>query len=334
MAIEKFLVITTINAPNDAIKKFAALGDWQIVLIGDRKSPVCERAPMDRVTFLSIEDQKSLGFRVHDELPYNHYGRKNLGYLYALKQGARIIADTDDDNIPYPNWGSIVTKPSPASFAVAGCDYFNIYAPFTNEFVWPRGFPLNRLQQNNEAFLSRENGQLDDVAVWQGLADLDPDVDAIHRLVFAKEIKFAKHPPVVLNQGVYCPFNSQNTIWSSDVFPLLYLPVDVSFRFTDILRGYVAQPCLWKLGKRLGFTEATVYQERNLHNLMRDFESEIPVYTQIERVVEIMSALELAGDPASNLQSIYNALCTDGITTEKENSVIEAWIEDVGQFSQ
>jgi hypothetical protein len=37
-------------------------------------------------------------------LPENHYARKNLGYIRAVRLGAESIFDTDDDNAPSPWW--------------------------------------------------------------------------------------------------------------------------------------------------------------------------------------------------------------------------------------
>ena len=51
----------------------------------------------------------------------------------------------------------------------------------------------------------------------------------------------------------------------------MYLPAFVSFRFTDILRGYVAQRIMWDYGLRLGFLPPNVFQKRNEHDLMADF---------------------------------------------------------------
>ena len=33
-----------------------------------------------------------------DSLPWNSFGRKNVGYLFAIARGAQIIFDFDDDN--------------------------------------------------------------------------------------------------------------------------------------------------------------------------------------------------------------------------------------------
>ena len=50
------------------------------------------------VIFLSSEDQKNFGNQFVDSLPWNSFGRKNVGYLYAIAHGAKVIWDFDDDN--------------------------------------------------------------------------------------------------------------------------------------------------------------------------------------------------------------------------------------------
>jgi hypothetical protein len=52
----------------------------------------------------SIKSQNKLDFKLAKFLPLNHYARKNLGYLIAIKSGAEIIIETDDDNIPAINF--------------------------------------------------------------------------------------------------------------------------------------------------------------------------------------------------------------------------------------
>jgi len=45
---------------------------------------------VDGVTFLSPEDQEKLPYRIAAQLPWNHFGRKNIGYLYAIDHGAKV----------------------------------------------------------------------------------------------------------------------------------------------------------------------------------------------------------------------------------------------------
>ena len=200
-----------------------------------------------------------LGYDLVDVCPYNHYTRKNIGYLYAIQHGADVIYDTDDDNLPYDDWRLYDFVCSRQ--IVSRLKFVNIYKYFTEELIWPRGYPLDDI--HGRTTLGSEEISPVEVGIWQGLVDNDPDVDAIYRLAVNKEVRFEDNPPVVLERGYYCPFNSQNTFWSKRTFPYLYLPATTSFRFTDILRGYIAQRLLWEQNLHLGFTGATVYQERN-----------------------------------------------------------------------
>ncbi|OON67334.1 STELLO glycosyltransferase family protein [Hymenobacter sp. CRA2] len=322
------IVITSIFAPTKAVTKFASLPDYQLVVAGDKKSPADWSEP--NVAYLSVADQEALGFRMFDKLPFNHYGRKMMGYLHAIRQGAQVIIDTDDDNIPYDDWtfpfmeGEFDVSPS-------GKGFVNIYKNFTSHHIWPRGYPLD-LILNQEQVLKDDQLQKQNVkiGVWQGLADSDPDVDAIYRLVDNTEVFFDKRTPIVLAEGTLCPFNSQNTAVRRELFPLLYLPAYVTFRFTDILRGLIAQPIMWAHGYRLGFTEATVLQERNPHDYVKDFESEIPCYLHPNRVI---AAVNRAIDPAvsvgENLRRAYAELAKESIVTEQELELLDLWLADL-----
>jgi hypothetical protein len=324
----RFIVVTTINPPSRAIEAYASLRDWQLVVVGDRSTPSswqCRGA-----IYLSPSDQKKLGLRVAKLTPWNHYCRKMIGYLYAMSQGAVLIADTDDDNIPLANWGCL---PFEGEFpTVFGEGFKNIYKFFTDEFVWPRGYPLQHLladRSTDELRTARSK-----VGVWQFLANGDPDVDAIYRMVFGKRINFRQNPAIVLGENLVSPFNSQNTFFTKEMFPLLYLPGYVSFRFTDILRSLVAQPIMWNCGCRLGFGPPTVRQERNPHDHLKDFESEIPVYLYSEKIVDsLREAIKRRVSIEDSIMIAYRVLLRNGIVKKQEIGLLKAWIEDLRDLS-
>ena len=326
------IVITSIFAPTEAVAKFAKLTEHQLVVAGDKKSPATWSEP--NVTYLSVADQEAAGFRLSEKLPFNHYGRKMIGYLHAIRAGAEVIIDTDDDNIPYDNWSFPATEGTFAT-SPANQGFMNIYKNFTSHHIWPRGYPLDLILDENhnlkENELTQETAK---IGIWQGLADSDPDVDAIYRLVDNTEVFFDKRPPIVLAEGTLCPFNSQNTAVRRELFPLLYLPAYVTFRFTDILRGLVAQPILWAHGYRLGFTEATVIQVRNPHDYMKDFESEIPCYLHPNHVIEAVSgAIDPANQVGENLRLAYAALAAKNIVTAQEIELLDLWLADIAALT-
>ncbi|HSU65409.1 MAG TPA: STELLO glycosyltransferase family protein [Tepidisphaeraceae bacterium] len=327
---ERAVVITTIFPPTEVVRKFAAMSGWRLVVAGDRKTPADWAHP--GVTFLSGADQERSGYRIARELPWNHYCRKMIGYVRAIRMGAQVIVDTDDDNIPKPDWSFPEFE---GEFLTTGnrLGFINVYRLFTGQTIWPRGFPLELLT-SPQAAPTRDQltPAVSRVGIWQGLADGDPDVDAIYRLTNNTACYFNDGPPVVLGEGTVCPFNSQNTAYHRELFPLLYMPAHVTFRFTDILRGLVAQPILWAAGWRLGFTKATVVQERNPHNYLKDFESEIPCYLHAAKVIDVVGSVVSSRLPVlENLVRAYRELVRVGIVPDRELPLLDAWLEDVGQ---
>jgi hypothetical protein len=130
----------------------------------------------------------------------------------------------------------------------------------------------------------------------------------------------------------WCPFNSQNTSWWPQAYPLLYLPAHCSFRMTDIWRSFVAQRIAWANDWGILFHEPTVWQDRNEHNLMRDFADEVPGYLHNREMGAALAALELKpgvehlGD---NLRSCYETLVRRGWVGEAELPLLEAWLADL-----
>jgi hypothetical protein len=319
----RHIVITSIFPPTEAVGAFARVGGWSVVVVGDQKTPPGWRA--DGVEYLSPEWQEQSAFSLARVIPWNHYSRKMIGYLHAIASHAVAIADTDDDNIPYEHWGF---PPAAGTFEVATASpFYNVYSRYTDARVWPRGYPLRFVRDRTAPKFVRAEAR---VGVWQALADGEPDVDAIYRLTVGEQVVFDDHEPIVLDEGTVCPFNSQNTLFFAEVFPLLYLPTTVTFRFTDILRSLVAQPILWAAGLRLGFLGATVRQERNDHELLDDFESEIPVYLHSQdAVAAIREAVSPARTIEDNLRAAYGALVDASIVEHRELDALAAWIADL-----
>lgn len=329
MAGKRFIAITSIFPPTEGIVRFSSLENYKTIVVGDKKTPVdweCENT-----IFISVNDQNKLNYNILKKLPYNHYCRKMIAYVYAIKHGAEVIVDTDDDNIPKSNWTFL---PGDGNYLTSkqGLGFINIYKAYTSQHIWPRGFPLTRIVDGSSV-ISRSDLQKESVrvGVWQGLVDGDPDVDAIYRLTNNQPCFFEQKKPVVLHKGTICPFNSQNTTFCfKELFPLLYLPAYVNFRFTDILRGLIAQPIMWAKDYLLGFCQSTVLQKRNPHNYLEDFKDEIPCYLYPDRVINVVSEIvQTRASIGDNLYVAYEALEKEGITTKQEINLLSEWLKDV-----
>ncbi len=325
-----FLVITSIANDTHPILK-----DWaekttekniQFIVVGDTKSP--ENFELEGCDFYDVERQKALPFSLKNELPYRHYARKNLGYLAAIAQGAEIIIETDDDNLALENfWNERENQVNAHVLRETG--WLNTYKYFTKQHIWPRGFSLEHILQ--------ELPVLDKITaancpIQQGLADENPDIDAIYRLVLPLPFSFDAGENIALGEGAFCPFNSQNTTWFKEAFALLYLPSYCSFRMTDIWRSFVAQRIAWTCDWHVLFHQSTVRQERNDHRLLHDFEDEISGYLHNDKIFKTLQDLKLekgTGKISENLKFCYHALIDLNLIGSQEMLLLEAWINDL-----
>ena len=322
--VKNFIVITSILNPTEAIEAFSSLSDYHLIVVGDKKTP--EGWKFKNCTYLSVKDQVDISPSLANAIPFNHYGRKMMGYLYAFQQGADIIIDTDDDNIPYSNW-NFPSFSGEFTTSREGLGWVNIYHHFSDQPIWPRGLPLRNINDSRDILKWQPSPRQNEIGIWQALADDDPDVDAIYRLTSNKPCTFKKNKPVVLEKGTVSPFNSQNTSIRKEFFPLLFLPSFVTFRFTDILRGIIAQPILWQHNFRLGFTEATVIQKRNMHDYFKDFESEMFMYLHTEKSLNVVMGSIKSGTVKENLFSAYESLLKIKVVEEREMNLLNEWLK-------
>lgn len=320
-----FCVVTTINPPTKGIAVLNEIFADKLIIVGDLKTPK--------------DWQYNNAQFVNPDTPLtNHYARKNIGYLEAMRQGATLIYDTDDDNIPnsyfYIRDNKITANNS------LGEGWYNVYEPLaqtrkTERYrVWPRGFSL--LHTNDRPRYDTASQYRS--SIQQGLADGAPDVDAIYRLTINQVDKFTRKMSLYLSKGAWCPFNSQSTWWFPAAFPLMYLPATATFRMTDIWRSFVAQRCLWELGEGVTFhSPSEVYQERNPHDLIADFADEVPGYLNNDKIVDTLGNLKLkAGEDyvCDNLLACYYALVNGGFLDQSEIPMLQSWINEFNQIKQ
>ena len=325
------LVITSISAPNEVLKTFASgcrENDIQFILIGDEPSP--SNFQLDGCRFYSLSDQYQLEFKFARLCPTRHYARKNIGYLLALRAGASVIIETDDDNFPEATFWS--TRHRRQSVATANnLGWVNVYRYFTEANIWPRGLPLDHINSALPEFASLPQTELD-CPIQQGLADQNPDVDAIYRLTLPLPQSFRRDRRIALAAGAWSPFNSQNTTWWRAASTLQYLPGYCSFRMTDIWRSFIAQRIAWANNWAVLFHEPTVWQERNEHSLMRDFRDEVPGYLNNSKICETLGQLDIKpGEEylGDNLRLCYETLVSMDLVGKQELALVDAWLQDL-----
>ena len=322
------IIITSISAPNAVMKSIAEESLKQhmdFIVIGDVNTPADFK--LNGCRYFSINEQEKLNFNLAKILPKKHYSRKNLGYLLSKDQN--IIIETDDDNFPRSEFWNPREKNVMANI-VLGKNWTNVYKYFSQLHVWPRGFPLECLASPQPQL--EKNLQSVFCPIQQGLADENPDVDAVYRMTLKLPLNFENRSPVAIGEKTWCPFNSQNTTWHKEAFPLLYLPSFCSFRMTDIWRSFIAQRIAWTCGWHILFHNSTVWQERNEHNLLKDFEDEIPGYMNNFKICRLLEDLDLRygfENISENLIRCYTLMTENNFIDREEMKLVQAWIKDI-----
>ena len=238
------IVVTSIAAPHEALGALAQgciQNQYHFIVIGDQASP--DEFVLDGCDFYSLQKQEQTGLKFAQICPTKHYARKNIGYLLAMRNNSSLIIETDDDNIPDEQFWTRRQRTQNVPI-LKNTGWVNVYSYFSDRNIWPRGFPLEHLRGQTIAYESLDTAQID-CPIQQGLADDNPDVDAVYRLTLPLPQTFRRDRSIGLTDGSWCPFNSQNTTWWPDAYELLYLPSYCSFRMTDIWRSFIAQRTAW-----------------------------------------------------------------------------------------
>ncbi len=324
------IVLTTINNPNVVIKKISEYSErnkWQFIVIGDKKTP--GNFKLHYGEFYSLKNQKKINLKFARICPLNNYARKNIGYLIAMKN-SKVIIETDDDNIPNKDFFDERKLEHKVS-SVKNKGWVNIYDFFLKkkEFIWPRGVPLDELNNNLIHTKKKQNKKF---FLQQNLCDKNPDVDSIYRIINNNNININFKKKKISLGNSLSTFNSQNTTWFKHLFPLMYLPVTCTMRCTDIWRSIITLRIMHLNNDKILFNSPTVSQYRNPHDLINDFIDEIPMFENDKIIYEALSNLSLKKgieNYANNMLKCYQKLIELKIINKKEISFLEAWLYDI-----
>jgi STELLO glycosyltransferases len=248
-----FVVITSVNKPTPQVLAAAEQPNTAVVVVGDLKTPdemwATHPGLPRNLIYLSMAQQRRLGYRVLKFLPNNSYARKNVGYLYAIQLGARRIYDTDDDNVLLLSLQEAFATDTVRVLSVNRTEWprtlVNPLPFFGQRSMWPRGYALRHIADT-----------LDDVAVHsahgrQRVSSTDPlsqlatgrrALATKARLAAAREVNAivdpgagtgdAAHPQQSAPVEVHCEPSSAAQVWIRQGLVDGDPDVDAIFRLT------------------------------------------------------------------------------------------------------
>ena len=358
-------VVTTIFEPSEAVRRWLRMEGWCLVIVGDKKSPKVYDTRWtpgegnDAVVYLSPEDQKALDNEFVNALPWNNFGRKNVGFLYAIMHGATVIWDFDDDNM-LKFWIPSAAPEGAPSLSTAipssqGVETIQVLEPYNHSFPtynpypalgaptlpsWPRGLPLShiKLTECHDSQIKTRDINHQSIAVLQSLAEHQPDVDAIYRITMPVPFLFNRSKetkPLLVPKGVLTPYNAQATLHLQPSFWALLLPITVHGRVSDIWRSYFAQRLFWDVGLQVGFLpRPIVVQDRNPHSNLGDLDAERDLYQKSEHLVEFLGKWEGKGRTLiERVEELWVALYERQYIERADVLLLQQWLQaliDVG----
>ncbi|OUW38394.1 MAG: hypothetical protein CBD44_01100 [Flavobacteriaceae bacterium TMED184] len=265
------IVTTTIQPPTEATLKFCKLSNWDLIIVGDLKTPKNDYKNIN-CKYITTEEQESLNKELSDSIGWNTIQRRNLGFLFAYKEGYEIIASVDDDNIPKSTWGEnlYINKEIEVTTYDTPLQVFDPLSVTERNDLWHRGYPIQLLKNKNDVvdIGKKKKKVLIQADLWDG----DPDIDAICRLSKMPMVEYKITEPY--SSTKLSPFNSQNTFFHRSVVPF-YMVIPHVGRMDDIWGGYLLQQ---KFNDSLIYNKASVFQDRNEQDLITNLEWEIIGY--------------------------------------------------------
>ena len=363
---EQWAVMTTIFDVSEAVRRQVKLRNWCLVVIADKKSFETYNTEWtpgegnDAVVYLRPDDQTNMEHikPFVDALPWNHFGRKNIGYLYAIMHGAKVIYDFDDDNL-LKFWIPGAAPPGAPSLDAAIPDNeeqsIDVSEPKDHNWPtynpypilgaptlpsWPRGLPLDDIKVPNCSNTSLHTRTLKakSIGVLQSLAEYQPDVDAIFRLTMPIPFFFNKpedNKHLMIPKGTLTPYNAQATLHFYAGFFGLFLPIAVTGRVTDIWRSFFAQRLFWDVGVQIGFiARPLVVQDRNIHSNIGDLTSEWDIYTKSKPLMTFLESWRGKGRTiVERTEELWVALYEREYIEYEDVMMIQLWLQallDVG----
>jgi len=331
----KKIIVTTTIYDSPELEKYAKMNGWEFVIVGDLKTP---KINLPNAEILTVEDQKKLPYKICDVIPWNCVGRRNIGYIHALANGADIIATVDNDNFPLENWSFPLLDGEKDLKVVEDRDFFDILRYVTGGVLWHRGTLYEDINKEEKYNFKEKKVKIGIQAnLWLG----EPDVDGIGRLTRDMELgkkmiaQFDK--PLAVGKNVFAPYDSQNTAFLREFVVPALLPFGGFFnRNDDIWSSYITERLLWETDFHIAFGVPTVTQERNPRDPSRtwkEIEREIDFALNLRKLLEFLRNTTFKGNNMTeNFIYLSEKLEKQDFVPREYAELWKKWIKDIEKY--
>lgn len=331
-AMKKYIVCTTIYDTQE-LKIYNGMRDWQLVIVSDLKTPEIK---LPGAHILTVEEQKKLPYEICKIIPWNSIQRRNIGYVYALSQGADVICTVDNDNFPLDNWGFPYLGKKDRIQTVCNVEFFDVVHYVTQGDIWHRGTLYENTKKARQPEIITNDLK---VGIQANLWLDEPDTDGICRI--SRDMESGKQKieknfsaPLAISKNVFSPFNSQNTAFIKDFVVTAFLPFGGYFdRMDDIWAAYITERIMWETDYHLCFGPASVKQDRNPHNLWKDIQNEIAFSSNLKELLDYLRQATLTStNVLENFVALSEQLEKKHFSPKGYDQMWKAWIKDIERY--
>ena len=287
--MKKIIATTTINAPTEAIRKYDAMEDWELLVVGDKATPDIEWKDINGY-YMNWAEQLHNYPDLCELIGWNSVARgRMIAWIEAYKRGADILASIDDDCVPMDGWGNDVyvglNMPRVLQYRVKEIAFDPNRCEYAG--VPHRGFPVELYPWQR---LSDYEHEPIKPLVQENLCHGQGDVDATMRFVECVPIEMPTEP---FWSSAFSPINTQNTFIHRSA--IKDFPANIPFigRADDIWAGYIFQ-ALHPNSTIYCAPTAVHQQDRSIQSIVDDLENEIFMY---RNTYKFLKALKEYDDP-------------------------------------
>lgn len=284
-------------------------------------------------------------------------GRKNIGYLYAISQGATIIWDFDDD-IMLKFWipgASPLGAPSLEHMIseMEASDKIEVVEPLEHKWLtynpypalgapdspsWPRGLPIeDALNINSSNPVTVEAGRIktNTIAVLQSASDHQPDADELYSGIMPFPFYFCKPDfqlPLVVPKQTFTPYNKQASLHFQVALWALYLPMSVEIEISDVWRSYIAQRLFWEADLRVGFfPRPVVVKDHDIRVEENAQDTAKKASSKIKRLITFLQSWVPTGEQSQSVDGIVNELWEElakhNFINNRDVKLVNLWMQ-------
>ena len=265
---------------------------------------------------------KSVDFAISKNARYDI---KNIGYLFAINNGAELIYDCE--SLPNFELDSYFSYDLTDYGLIYDCNVssriINPFAHFGQPLLNQRGNLFNQEVHINSYYVGKRKPSAIQHAIFNGW----PDLSNRDEIEVNTPVKFDNTAPnFQLPIGKMAPFNSHQTLFKRQAFWALYLPSTVSY--SDIFRSYWSQRLMRLINETVSFTgPKEIYLKTNSYKIDLDIERKL---NELVEFLYTWKCLKLKFYECIIDLSIEMA--NNSYWSNKEVELIKDWLNDLNQI--